>query len=345
MLDQLLQTARNQGCSDVHLGGHSIHFRKNGQLFNSGMMYSNEENEKMTLSLLSTKDTQRLEEGQDIDTVYVVGGHRYRVNVYKERQQLSAAIRILPETIPTMEDLGLPTIFHKLIQEPRGLVLITGPTGSGKSTTLASLINAINKERPCHILTIEDPIEYVYQEQQALIHQREISQDVSSFQMALKSAMREDPDVILVGEMRDLETIQAVLTLAETGHLVFSTLHTIGAANTIDRIIDVFPENKQSQIRLQLTGVLNAVITQQLLPTVSNTSRVAAMEIMIATPAIKNLIRENKIHQISSVIQTGSMVGMQSLNMALYSLVLNGTISKETALKYTNNVEELEMMF
>lgn len=206
------------------------------------------------------------------------------------------------------------------------------------------MINEINNNRKCHILTIEDPIEYVYKQNLALIHQREINFDVDSFDTALRSAMREDPDVILVGEMRDYETIQAVMTLAETGHLVFSTLHTIGAAKTIDRIIDVFPPHKQDQIRTQLSGVLNAVVTQQLIPTIDGKSRVAALEIMMATSAIENLIRENKGHQINSVIQTGSTLGMQSLNMSLTGLVRQGRISKEYALQYSDNPSELKTM-
>ena len=206
------------------------------------------------------------------------------------------------------------------------------------------MINEINMNRKCHILTIEDPIEYVYNQQLALIHQREINFDVDSFDTALRSAMREDPDVILVGEMRDYETIQAVMTLAETGHLVFSTLHTIGAAKTIDRIIDVFPPHKQAQIRTQLSGVLNAVVTQQLIPTADNLSRVAALEVMLVTPAIENLIRENKGHQINSMIQTGMSMGMQSLNMSLAGLVRQGRISRESALRYSDNVEELKTM-
>ncbi len=235
-------------------------------------------------------------------------------------------------------------MLRQLTQENRGLVLLTGPTGSGKSTTLAAMINEINQNRKCHILTIEDPIEYVYNQEQALIHQREVEFDVESFDMALKSALREDPDVILVGEMRDYETIQAVMTLAETGHLVFSTLHTIGAAKTIDRIVDVFPPHKQEQIRTQLSGVLNAVVTQQLIPTANGNSRVAALEIMLATPAVQNLIRENKGHQINSLIQTGMNLGMQSLNMCLASLMRQGVITKDAALQYSDNVSELQQM-
>ena len=276
--------------------------------------------------------------------VYVEGENRYRVNVYKERGHICAALRVIYERIRSLNELGLPPVLDKITKAPRGLVLLTGPTGSGKSTTLAAMINEVNHNRKCHILTIEDPIEYVYRQDKALIHQREINFDVDSFDTALRSAMREDPDVILVGEMRDYETIQAVMTLAETGHLVFSTLHTIGAAKTIDRIIDVFPPHKQEQIRTQLSGVLNAVVTQQLIPTIDGNSRVAALEVMMVTPAIENLIRENKGHQINSIIQMGSSVGMQSLNMSLASLVRQGKISREMALQYTDSPSELQTM-
>ena len=344
-LDDILHLARNEGYSDVHLGGHNhIMMRNNGVLFSYQHSYSTEDVVAMILSMLNEKQKQKLENGKDIDLVYVEDVNRYRVNVYKERGQLCAALRVIYERIRSLEELNLPPILKKLTTDNRGLVLLTGPTGSGKPTTLAAMINEVNKNRKCHILTIEDPIEYVYQQNQALIHQREVEFDVESFDTALRSAMREDPDVILVGEMRDYETIQAVMTLAETGHLVFSTLHTIGAAKTIDRIVDVFPPHKQEQIRTQLSGVLNAVVTQQLIPTVDGKSRVAALEVMIATPAVQNLIRENKGHQINSMIQTGTNVGMQSLNMCLVSLMRQGKISREHAIQYSDNVAELQQM-
>ena len=344
-LDDILHLARNEGYSDVHLGGHNhIMMRNNGVLFSYQHSYSTEDVVAMILSMLNEKQKQKLENGKDIDLVYVEDVNRYRVNVYKERGQLCAALRVIYERIRSLEELNLPPILKKLTTDNRGLVLLTGPTGSGKSTTLAAMINEVNKNRKCHILTIEDPIEYVYQQNQALIHQREVEFDVESFDTALRSAMREDPDVILVGEMRDYETIQAVMTLAETGHLVFSTLHTIGAAKTIDRIVDVFPPHKQEQIRTQLSGVLNAVVTQQLIPTVDGKSRIAALEVMIATPAVQNLIRENKGHQINSMIQTGINVGMQSLNMCLVSLMRQGKISREYAIQYSDNVAELQQM-
>ncbi len=344
-LDNILNYARERGYSDVHLGGlTNIMVRNNGILIPYEHNYTSEDIVIMIESMLDENQLTDLKNGRDIDLVYVEGENRYRVNVYKERGHLCAALRVIYERIRSLNELGLPPVLQKLTQDPRGLVLLTGPTGSGKSTTLAAMINEINNNRKCHILTIEDPIEYVYKQNLALIHQREINFDVDSFDTALRSAMREDPDVILVGEMRDYETIQAVMTLAETGHLVFSTLHTIGAAKTIDRIIDVFPPHKQDQIRTQLSGVLNAVVTQQLIPTIDGKSRVAALEIMMATSAIENLIRENKGHQINSVIQTGSTLGMQSLNMSLTGLVRQGRISKEYALQYSDNPSELKTM-
>lgn len=344
-LDDILHIARENGYSDVHLGGHNhIMMRNNGVLFSYEHQYTTDDVVEMIHSMLNEVQKERLSKGKDIDLVYVEGFNRYRVNVFKERGQLCAALRVIYERIRTLDELHLPPILKKLTEDHRGLVLLTGPTGSGKSTTLAAMINEINHSRKCHILTIEDPIEYVYNQDQALIHQREVEFDVESFDTALKSALREDPDVILVGEMRDYETIQAVMTLAETGHLVFSTLHTIGAAKTIDRIVDVFPPHKQEQIRTQLSGVLNAVVTQQLIPTASNQSRIAALEVMLATPAVQNLIRENKGHQINSMIQTGSNIGMQSLNMCLASLVRQGQITRESAIQYSDNVSELQQM-
>ena len=344
-LDDILHLARNNGYSDVHLGGENhIMMRNNGILFPYEHSYTTEDVVEMILSMLDENQKERLNAGKDIDLVYVENINRYRVNVYKERGQLCAALRVIYERIRSLEELQLPPILNKLTKDNRGLVLLTGPTGSGKSTTLAAMINEINHHRKCHILTIEDPIEYVYRQDLALIHQREVEFDVESFDTALKSALREDPDVILVGEMRDYETIQAVMTLAETGHLVFSTLHTIGAAKTIDRIVDVFPPHKQEQIRTQLSGVLNAVVTQQLIPTADGKSRVAALEVMLATPAVANLIRENKGHQINSMIQTCSQFGMQSLNMCLVSLLRQGKISRESAIQYTDNIAELQQM-
>ena len=314
-INDILNEARIKGCSDVHIGENTgITLRQDGKLIEFEQTFSNEEIKEMILSMC------------------------------KSRQMIRKAIRIINEQIKTLEELNLPDVLHKLALLPRGLVLVTGPTGSGKSTTLAAMIDFISSMRNCHILTIEDPIEYVYQQKQALIHQREVHEDVDSFDTALKSAMREDPDVILVGEMRDYETIQAVITLAETGHLVFSTLHTIGAPKTIDRIIDVFPPHKQAQIRAQLASVLQAVVTQQLLPLASGKGRAAALEIMIANDAIKNLIRENKGHQIDTMIQTGRNEGMTTLNASLATLVNTGKVNRMVAERYSLDVGELRQL-
>lgn len=296
---------------------------------------------EMILSMINEKQKKVLDSGLDLDLVYVTSdGERQRVNIYREQKRLCAAIRIINNEILSLDQLRMPEILKKLAEEPRGLVLLTGPTGSGKSTTLAAVIDYINAHRSCHILTIEDPVEYVYERKKALIHQREIGDDVESFDVALRSAMREDPDVILVGEMRDYETIAAVVTLAETGHLVFSTLHTIGAAKTVDRIIDVFPPEKQEQIRIQLAGILQAVITQTLLPNTTG-GRVAALEIMTGSDAVRNLIRENKGHQLTSVIQTSKHEGMQTLNFSLAQLIRSGQIEQRIAEQYSDDVEEL----
>ena len=317
---------------------------QDGKLIGFEQTFSNEEIKEMILSMCKDRILKIVEKHEDADFVYVNDLGRHRVNIYFQQGYMTAAIRIINEQIKTLEELNLPDVLHKLALLPRGLVLVTGPTGSGKSTTLAAMIDFISSMRNCHILTIEDPIEYVYQQKQALIHQREVYEDVDSFDTALKSAMREDPDVILVGEMRDYETIQAVITLAETGHLVFSTLHTIGAPKTIDRIIDVFPPHKQAQIRAQLASVLQAVVTQQLLPLASGKGRAAALEIMIANDAIKNLIRENKGHQIDTMIQTGRNEGMTTLNASLATLVNTGKVNRMVAERYSLDVGELRQL-
>lgn len=341
-INDILNDARNQGCSDVHIGENTgITLRLDGNLIKYQITYSNQELKDMILSMCKERALKLINEHKDADFVYVDQDNRYRVNVYYQKDNLTAAIRIINTEIRSLESLNLPPVLNKLSLLPRGLVLVTGPTGSGKSTTLAAMIDFISSMKNCHILTIEDPIEYVYQNKQALIHQREVYEDVESFDMALKSAMREDPDVILVGEMRDYETIQAVITLAETGHLVFSTLHTIGASKTIDRIIDVFPPHKQEQVRTQLASVLQAVVTQQLLPLASGKGRVAALEVMVANDAIKNLIRENKAHQIETMIQTGKNEGMMTLNTSLANLVKTGQVNQLIAESYSLDVPEL----
>lgn len=344
-INDILNDARIKGCSDVHIGENTgITLRQDGKLIEFEQTFSNEEIKEMILSMCKDRILKIVEKHEDADFVYVNDLGRHRVNIYFQQGYMTAAIRIINEQIKTLEELNLPDVLHKLALLPRGLVLVTGPTGSGKSTTLAAMIDFISSMRNCHILTIEDPIEYVYQQKQALIHQREVYEDVDSFDTALKSAMREDPDVILVGEMRDYETIQAVITLAETGHLVFSTLHTIGAPKTIDRIIDVFPPHKQAQIRAQLASVLQAVVTQQLLPLASGKGRAAALEIMIANDAIKNLIRENKGHQIDTMIQTGRNEGMTTLNASLATLVNTGKVNRMVAERYSLDVGELRQL-
>jgi twitching motility protein PilT len=267
---------------------------------------------------------------------------RYRVNVFRQRGSMAVVIRLVGTTIPSAESLGIPESVVDLTKKKRGLALVTGPTGSGKSTTLAALINIINQNYNAHVITLEDPIEYLHNHQRAVVNQREIGLDTLSYSNALRAALREDPDIILVGEMRDLDTISTAITAAETGHLVFSTLHTLGAAPTIDRIIDVFPPHQQQQIRIQLASVLESVISQQLIPTADGKGRVAAYEVMHAVPAVKNLIREGKTHQIPSIIQTGKKQGMQTMDDAIYDLYLKRKISAEEAVNFAQDPQTLE---
>lgn len=341
-VDQLLAWGRQRKCSDLHLSaGRNPIFRMAGQLVDSDFSLSYDEIKHLIFSIMSPQQMDILADGADVDFSYQTpDGCRQRVNVYQEQGNICAAIRLLNDTIPAMEDLGLPPILKQLAMQPRGLILVTGPTGSGKSTTLAAMVDYINQNKSTHILTIEDPIEYKYPAGRAMIHQREIGRDVESFAAALRSALREDPDVILVGEMRDFETISAAVTAAETGHLVLSTLHTTGAANTIDRIVDVFPPHSQGQIRSQLSNILRGVITQTLLPDL-NQGRVAALEIMLGTPAIGNLIRDGKTHQLSSAMQMGMKDGMMPLNATLAQLVSRQKISLDTAMSASNDLNEL----
>ena len=341
-INELLKTARESRASDVHItADRNPLFRIDGSLRETEYNLTVDEKKEMILSLLTEKQRKLVEEGKDVDTSYETADKmRHRVNVYHQQQRLATAIRLLNEHIPTFEELNLPDALRQLAEEPRGLILITGPTGSGKSTSLAAMIDYINTMRHCHILTIEDPVEYVYTQKNSLIHQRNVGEDVESFSAALRSAMREDPDVILVGEMRDFETISAAITAAETGHLVLSTLHTTGAAMTVDRIIDVFPPHSQHQIRTQLAGVLKGVVTQTLLPRASGTGRVAAFEIMIGTDAVSTMIREGKGHQLNSVIQTGIRQGMVLLDDYLLNLVRSGTITQSAAMEKASNKTE-----
>ncbi len=296
-------------------------------------------------SILTNDQRQRLETDWQLDFAYAIPGTaRFRVNAFFQRSALGAAFRHIPTEIKTVEDLGLPAVMHEFAHKPRGFVLVTGPTGSGKSTSLAAVIDEVNRTREEHILTIEDPIEFLHPHKKCLVNQREIGSDASTFAAGIKAALRQDPDVILVGEMRDLETIHTALTAAETGHLVFATLHTQDAPQTIDRIIDVFPPAQQQQVRVQLSVALQGVVTQQLLPTADGAGRVAACEVMIPTPAVRNLIREGKTHQIMSAMQTSSNVGMQTMDAALAQLVRQGRITRKLAESRSSHPEEFRRL-
>src|SRR4051794_13806472 len=295
--------------------------------------------------ILTNDQRQRLETDWQIDFAYAIPGKaRFRVNAYFQRSSLGAAFRLIPSIITPIDDLGLPSVVHDFCKKPRGFMLVTGPTGSGKSTSLASMIDEINGHREEHILTVEDPIEFLHGHKKCIVNQRELGSDAQTFAAALKGALRQDPDVILVGEMRDLETISTALTAAETGHLVFATLHTQSAPQTIDRIIDVFPSHQQSQVRTQLSVAIQGVMTQTLIPTADGSARVVACETLVPTPAVRNLIREGKTHQIPSAMQTGAGVGMQSLDTALATLVRNGKITQRTAEARSSTPEELRRL-
>jgi twitching motility protein PilT len=297
---------------------------------------------EIVYSILNNDQRQRLETDWQLDFAYSIPGHaRFRVNAYYQRGAMGAAFRLIPFGLSSIEELGLPAIVHELVRKPRGFVLVTGPTGSGKSTTLAAMIDAINTTREEHIMTIEDPIEFLHGHKKCIVNQRELGADAKSFGEALKAALRQDPDVILVGEMRDLETISTALTAAETGHLVFATLHTQDTAQTIDRVIDVFPARQQGQVRVQMSVALQGIITQQLLPTADGSGRVVASEVLVPTPAVRNLIREGKTHQIYSVLQTSSASGMQTMDSSLASLVRAGTITQRLAESRSSTPEEL----
>ncbi|HEY7965672.1 MAG TPA: type IV pilus twitching motility protein PilT [Solirubrobacteraceae bacterium] len=345
---QVLLEVVKRKASDLHLtAGVPPMLRIRGRLtaLEGFPKLSPEDTREFIYSILTTDQRRRLETDMQLDFAYVVPSQaRFRVNAYFQRGAVAAAFRLIPSEIVPIDDLGLPAVVHELTRKPRGIVLVTGPTGSGKSTSLAAMIDEINRTRDEHIITIEDPIEFVHAHRRCMINQRELGNDAISFAAALKGALREDPDVILVGEMRDLETISTALTAAETGHLVFGTLHTQDAPQTIDRVIDVFTPAQQAQIRVQLSVSLQGVITQQLLPTADGAGRCVACEVLVPTPAVRNLIREGKIHQIPSVIQTGSAHGMQSMDAALATLVRSGRITQDLAESRSSTPEELRRL-
>ncbi|HEY7824766.1 MAG TPA: type IV pilus twitching motility protein PilT [Acidimicrobiia bacterium] len=335
-----------RGASDLHLTvGQRPMIRVDGKMTpaNTGTRdLEAKDTPNLAYSILTENQKKRFETEDELDFSFGIQNLlRFRGNVFKQRGCVTAVIRVIPYEILTFDQLGLPPIVRKLAERPKGLVLVTGPTGSGKSTTLAAMIDKINREEPGHILTVEDPIEFVHKHKKSIVNQREVGADTGSFKNALKYALRQDPDVVLIGEMRDLETISAALTIAETGHLALATLHTNSAAETINRIIDVFPSNQQSQVRAQLAFVLEGVITQTLLPKKSGKGRTAALEIMVATQAIRATIRDDKIHQIYSIMQAGKKHGMQTMNDALAQLVIAGDVSREEALKRSTDQNEL----
>lgn len=339
-LNEILIQSVKERASDIHLtSGRAPSYRVDGVLAPiMGERLTPQMLEDILLPLIDKRHREELEETGQTDFAYAISGvGRFRVNVFKQRGTLAAVMRSLPFNIPEPEDLGIPREVVEMISRKRGLVLVTGPTGSGKSTTLASLIHVINRTYPYHIITLEDPIEYLHRHDKSVVNQREIGSDSTDYAQALRAALREDPDVILVGEMRDLETISTAITAAETGHLVFSTLHTIGADKTIDRIIDVFPPNQQQQVRIQLASVLECIVSQQLLKKADGSGRVAALEVLFANNAVRNLIRESKTYQIPSVMQTNKRAGMQTMDDALYDLFMRKVIDGDTAVTYAQD--------
>ena len=342
---KLLEIGVELGASDIHITVDSppIARVKGSFIKLREENLSKEDTFQMAKEITGPKKFKILEEHGEVDlSASIQTGDRFRVNAYKQKGNYAIAIRTITSQIPTFKTLGLPDVVASFAEKHKGLVLVTGPTGSGKSTTLAAMINEINNTRQAHIITLEDPIEYLHKHNRCIINQREIGKDSKSYKSALKAILREDPDVILVGEMRDLETISIAITAAETGHLVLSTLHTIGASKTIDRIIDVFPPHQQQQIKIQLASVLQAVISQQLLPNINGDGRIAALEVMITTPGIQNLIREGKTQQIESAVQTGNKYGMKTMDMAISELYKKGVISMETAMTYAVDRETLK---
>ncbi len=347
-LRALLEEMIEKEASDLHITtGERPKLRVDGDIADSSVteVLTPKDTLQLAYSVLTENQKKRFETEDELDFSFGIQNlARFRGNCFKQRGCVSMVIRMIPFNVRTFQELGLPPVIAKLAERPRGLILVTGPTGSGKSTTLAAIIDKINKERKGHIITVEDPIEFIHRHQSCIVNQREIGTDTKSFQTALKYALREDPDVILVGEMRDLETIAAALTIAETGHLALATLHTNSAAESINRIIDVFPSNQQSQVRAQLAFVLEGVVTQTLLPKVRGRGRVMACEIMVATPAIRALIRDDKIHQIYSAMQSGKKHGMQTMNDALFQLFTNREVSQEECERVSSEPKEFLRM-
>ncbi len=344
-IDELLTELVKRDASDLHLkAGSPPIMRIRGDLVRlPELQLSLEEHTQMLESVLNDERRSRLENFKEVDLSYHVPGvSRFRVNMFWQRGHIGAVFRVIPFHIRTIDDLGLPEVCKKLAMLPRGLILVTGPTGSGKSTSLAAMIDEINRNRRMHIMTIEDPIEYTHQDKTAIINQRELGTDTHTFSDALRHVMRQNPDVILVGEMRDLETIALAITAAETGHLVFSTLHTVDAAQTIDRIVDVFAPEQQAQIRTQLSVTLQAVISQTLLPLKDGSGRKAAFEVMVATPSIRTLIRDGKTHHVYMDIQTGAELGMQTLDGSLLNMLRDNLIDYEHALAKCSNIQDFQ---
>ncbi|UCE25853.1 MAG: type IV pilus twitching motility protein PilT [Candidatus Zixiibacteriota bacterium] len=342
-LRELLEQMVKMGASDLHLTvGSPPVVRVDGKLQRLDHdILTSEQTKKISYSMLNEKQKQKFEQNSELDFSFGIEQmSRFRCNMFMQRGNVAVALRQIPYKIMSFEELGLPKVVADFSKLPRGLVLVTGPTGSGKSTTLASIIDKINRERPVHIITVEDPIEYLHRHQQALINQREVYSDTTSFAAALKYALREDPDVVLIGEMRDLETIEAALSISETGHLAFATLHTNSASESINRIIDAFPTNQQEQIRISLSFTLQAILSQTLIPKIGG-GRVLSMEILVVTPAIRALIRDDKVHQIYSMIQSGQKFGMKTMNQSLSELYQTGKITINDAMSYSHNPQEL----
>ncbi len=344
----LLEEMIERDASDLHItAGEKPKMRIDGEIQNSRLEFvmSPKDTMQLAYSVLTENQKKKFELEDELDFSFGIQNlARFRGNCFKQRGCVSMVIRQIPFTIKTFDDLKLPDVIRKMAERPRGLVLVTGPTGSGKSTTLAAMIDKINKERKGHIITVEDPIEFIHRHQGCIVNQREVGSDTKSFQASLKYALRQDPDVILIGELRDLDTIQAALTIAETGHLAFATLHTNSAAEAINRIIDVFPAHQQSQVRAQLAFVLEGVVTQSLLPKAKGRGRAMAAEILVVTPAVRALIRDDKIHQIYSTMQSGKKFGMQTMNDALYNLYMSRDVTEEECLRVSHDPNEFLRM-